>query len=1036
MLHHFGAYEFDEQVFELRHAGHPVPLEPRSLDLLAYFLHNRGRLIRHDELIREVWKGTAVTRSAIAFAVSNLRAALGNGDAAALVTTVHGRGYRFAADATPAPAARAGAALPRSEAGAGEPRSLPFVGRRDELRALAQALERAQSGRRGISLVTGEAGIGKTRLAEEHARRSRAQGCGVFVGRCLEDDAAPDYWPWLQLLRAALESGAASPHAELLRRWVDGAEDWSGPLAVGPAGRGEGDARAARFRLFDAICQLLIAAARRQPILLVLEDLHGADRASLRLLEFVARSSRDARIALVGTYRRAHANPALVELLAALGRDPETRVFELGPLARADVARLVRSALAGAARPDFAEAIYQRTEGHPLFVSEMCRGIERDRERLRSASPSAIAIAGGVRDAIRARVGQISESCRRRLEVASVLGREVDPRQLLQVDDAPPPEHLAAIDEAVAAGLLDADPGMLHLRFCHALVREVIYDAIPLPRRAELHHRAADALCAGLGAARGEHSAELARHLLLAGPLADPTRVVDACVAEARHAASLLAFEAALAHLESAVDVLAQRLPAELARRCDLLLEQVELAAQTGDAPRARTLLPGAVALARQLGSPERLARAALADPGTASPTIIPENDVAVIEEALSGLPATATPLRVELLARLSNLLHWSASQERRSEAAEQALAMARGIGDPRALGRALLARHLLLWTPDRIGERLQVARECLRLARASDDRELLAFAHQAHATVYFEQADADRFRHELDALRRLLARTPAPLFAYYRCWLSVVDGTRAFMAGRFDEAERHAREATLREDFDQAEARRWTGLLLFSIRREQGRLAELDPILPLIAAQDAPLHAWRSALVLLHAAAGRTQQARDEFALIASGSWRDRRDATWLPTLALLAQVTALGRDRDQAQVLLAQLEPYADRILVLAQGVGSFGTVARHLGLLNFSLGRHARAVRHFERALEIATRWDAALWVARGQCELASALLAQGLPRERARALELRAEGVAAARRLGAEPLAWLAEQAHVPPLRSSTQGRPGSVTLTKR
>jgi DNA-binding winged helix-turn-helix (wHTH) protein/tetratricopeptide (TPR) repeat protein len=1020
MLHRFGAFEFDERVFELRRSGRRVPLEPRALELLAYFLHHRGRLIRHDELIREVWQGTAVSRSAIAFAVSNLRAALGaDAQSEPYVATVHGRGYRFAAGETPAP-------MPELAAPERAPAPL-FVGRSLELRALAQALERAHSGRRCISLLAGEAGIGKTRLAEEHAERSRAQGFGVYVGRCLEDDAAPDYWPWLQLLRSALDGEAPTPHTAPLRRFAQGAEDWSRALGLGDGGT----LGAARFRLFDAISQFWMLAARRRPLLLVLEDLHGADSASLSLLQFLARSSRDARIALLGSYRSAHPGPALVELLAALGRDPETRVFELGPLARSEVALLVRNALGDDPRPDFAEAVWQRTEGHPLFVGEMCRGIERDRERLRGAAPDAIAIAGGVRDAIRARVARVSPSCRLRLEAASALGRDVDPRLLLQVDDAPASEHLAALDEAIAERLLEADAGMARLRFCHALVREVIYEAIPLPRRAELHHRAADAL----SAAPAEHAAELARHLMLAGPLADPLRVAAACVAEARRAASLLAFEAALAHFDQAIGVLAQRAPGELALRCDLLLEQTELAARTGDGARARTCLTGAVALARQLRSPERLTRAVLADPGASartSPKIIPENDVAVLEEALRGLPATATPMRVELLARLSNLPHWSEDQRRRREAAAQALEMARALGDPRALGRALLARHLVLWTPDHLDERLQVADECLRLARTSDDRELLAFAHQARATVFFEQADAEQFRHEIDAMRRLLERTPGPLFGYYRCWLAVVDGSRAFMGGRFDEAERLAREAARLEGVDAAEARRWTGLLMFSIRREQGRLAELDPLLPLITAQDAPVHAWGASLVLLHAAAGRREQAREGLALLSSGRWRARRDATWLPTLAMLAQVTALGRDRERAEALLAELEPYADRILVLAQGVGSFGTVARHLGLLNLALDRSAAAVRHFESALEIAERWDAELWLAVGRCELASALLAQG---KRARARTLHAEGVASARRLGLAPLAWWIEQASEPPRRPPPPNGRGAVTLIK-
>ena len=223
MLHRFGEFEFDERIYELRRDGSPVAIEPRSLDLLAYLLHHRGRLVRHDELIREVWRGTTVSRSAIAFAVSNLRAALGKEAAGAYVHTVHGRGYRFAVGATPSHDADD---LARETQAADAGRSaLPFVGRLRELLALEQALERAAGGRRCLSLLAGEAGMGKTRLAEEHAEQARARATGVLVGRCLEDDAAPDYWPWLQLVRGALEQDAPRDAPLFLRRWAEGASD-------------------------------------------------------------------------------------------------------------------------------------------------------------------------------------------------------------------------------------------------------------------------------------------------------------------------------------------------------------------------------------------------------------------------------------------------------------------------------------------------------------------------------------------------------------------------------------------------------------------------------------------------------------------------------------------------------------------------------------------------------------------------------------------------------------------------------------------
>ena len=214
MVYRFEEFSFDDSRFELRRDGEPVAAEPRWLELLRYLIRNRQRLVLYSDIARDVWRQSVVSRSAISYAVSRLRRVLD--DDGNIVRTIHGRGFRFAADVT----TLAQASTP--EAHGPTSWQVPFVGRDRELAALSASLDAAFSGRRQLDLLSGEPGIGKTRLAEEHAARATARGAHVAVSRCLEASGVPDFWPWIQVIRSVNE---ADPHQEIpsaLAGWVDG----------------------------------------------------------------------------------------------------------------------------------------------------------------------------------------------------------------------------------------------------------------------------------------------------------------------------------------------------------------------------------------------------------------------------------------------------------------------------------------------------------------------------------------------------------------------------------------------------------------------------------------------------------------------------------------------------------------------------------------------------------------------------------------------------------------------------------------------
>src|SRR5262249_4124599 len=351
-----------------------------------------------------------------------------------------------------------------------------FVGREVELGRLVRALDRAIGGEGRLLLLVGEPGIGKTRIARELAGRAGALGVAVRWGRCQETEGAPPYWPWVQVLRA---------HEQ-----IEPSADADGALAAlladhVPQGAAVSEAESthARFQLFETIAGALRRRCTEAPLLVLLDDLHWADAASLLLLRFVATEVADARMLVLGTYRevemRRGAGAGMLPELARLGE----RIF-LGGRARPDVARLL-AARAGRPLPDgVVAAVHQVSEGNPFFVEELARTLEG----AAGAPASVLHIPDHIRDVVRHRLAPLSERGRLLLGVASVLGRGVEVTQLAAILGLAPDHALAALDEAARLGLVTVGGSAPDTwRFAHALVRESVYGDLPAAQRVRLH---------------------------------------------------------------------------------------------------------------------------------------------------------------------------------------------------------------------------------------------------------------------------------------------------------------------------------------------------------------------------------------------------------------------------------------------------------------------------------------------------------------------------------------------------------------------
>src|SRR5918997_82621 len=317
-----------------------------------------------------------------------------------------------------------------------------FVGRQREMDELKAALEEALSGHGQLLMLVGEPGIGKTRTAQELAAHAETRGAQVVWGWCYEEEGAPPYWPWLQPIRAYVQQRDAEqlqsemgPGAADIAEVVSEVRGKLPSLEPPPALPPE----QARFRLFDSITTFLRNAAQSQPLMLVLDDLHWADKPSLLLLQFLARQLGESRLLVVGCYRdmelsRQH---PLSESLAQLSRLPVFQRELLLGMSREDSGQFIEMTAGVRPSPQLVETIYARTEGNPFFTAEVVRLLS-ERGELRAAEiggPEGIRIPEGVREVIGQRLNRLSEACHGTLTTASIIGREFDFRLLRTLSD-------------------------------------------------------------------------------------------------------------------------------------------------------------------------------------------------------------------------------------------------------------------------------------------------------------------------------------------------------------------------------------------------------------------------------------------------------------------------------------------------------------------------------------------------------------------------------------------------------------------------
>jgi hypothetical protein len=815
-----------------------------------------------------------------------------------------------------------------------------LLGRGDELAELEDALDRALRGEGGLCLLVGEPGIGKTRLAEELVQRAQTRGAEAVWGRCWDGGGAPAYWPWTQILGRLL--GAADPDAFAADRGLLG--------HIVPELRPDGAAAPplaaeARFDLYRAVAGAIRQRAAATPQVIVLDDLHVADLSSLQLLQFVARELRSTRALVLGTYRdvEARLTPELGAALARLGR--EGRTTALRRLDR-DAVRTWLEASAGPVAPRLEQLVFQTTQGNPLFVDEIVRLLV-SQGLVAGDAPASLPIPYGVREAIRQHLDLLPPGARAVLEVAAVLGGEVESGLLAAACGESPSGVADILAAAVAAGVL-VDRGAGRHRFGHALIAEVLVRDLMTSRRRAIHLAAAAALEALSGADRvGARSAEIAHHLIEGGAI---DRAADhAEFAAAAFSAAGAADEAARM-LARAAAALAP-LPDRERRRAELLLAQAAATMQAGQVRAGKALCVEAAALARRLSDPIMLARAALAHGSEIQAAHLDQDLIRLLEEALAALGDREPALSIRLMARLAGARTPSVDPSREIATGREAIARARQLGDAATLAAAIgsaMAAFIDYVDP---AERAELNRELVSLQISLGE----PVAHRTRLRLFIDLIELDELAEAERVLRECELDVAERRAGHFRWRLALCRATLACARGDFAAAEAAHQDArALRGDLaDDPSAdftfalQRW-GILATGERHDE--LVEHALAIPPARIIDGMSYErlWVAAAL---ARAGRGAEAAR-----ALPAWTDNDALMRAETAstALAAEVAIAAGDRAAAERLYGFLVPHQHRSISWGLfGMHWYGPTDWILGRLAALLGRPDEAARRLAAA-----------------------------------------------------------------------------------
>ncbi len=992
MILRFGAFEFDDDARELRHAGKAVALQPKPFELLALLIRERGRIVSHDELLDALWPDATVAPGSLTRAVSLARRAISDTKQGNAIRSFPRRGYRFCADVVVL--GERGGAPPASTGTASGTDS--FVGRDKALRAVRDAWERSATGQGQVAIVRGRAGIGKTRLTEVLSTEFGDKGARVILARARDSEGVPAFWVWAQVLRTLLEDPQLSgPIRELEREMAHRIPELGEKIE-----RNEVGAAGNRFLLFDAVARVLVRASRERPLLLIIEDLQWVRDGSLRLLEHVTAEISNSAVLLIATVRdepRERAHP-LHRTLALLQQMGHCATVTLGSLSRKEVGDLLRQSLGANAPADLTSELFVRTEGVPLFLREAIRWLadHGDFDQPEAIGRLGVILPDTSLDLIRRPLNTLGAACSELVCAAAVIGREFSVPTLASVADCTRGDALELLDEAVCAGIVEPIPDdAVGFRFLHALFQEAAREALPAAQRARLHFRTAARLEQQHAGDLDRVMSALAHHHYHGMAVGDPERTLTYSLRAAELAQDALAFEQAAVHYERAIQSLDQQDTIDPEHRLRVLLALGDAHRAAGERAGRRMAYLQAQQTAKALDRPADFARAAIGLCDLSEWAIRDQEAEAAVVEAIDWLGDAEPVLRAQLTTRrayIATQINQTFEQQNEAESlARTAVEQARAAGDPDALQEALYALHLILSGPDHFDERRALTLEMAEVAPRSNNLDPVVIGLIDVSCDRLALGDTKGQKEFRDRALELIGENGLPSQRWH---LNVYAAGCKLLAGRFDEVLETTQDAfALGQRIEHPYAFGCYIAHRLGVMRERGEYeAQISLLQQALEFEEGPVHWIRALLGQAELRRGQPDAAREHFEILAVDPFRDiPRSIRWTNTIQEIALLCAELGDAERAAPLCGLLEPVAHHHALFPTAVLYGGPVSYGLARLYETQSRIDDARDCYAAAIEAATLLEARPVEARIRFDLGAMELRHGSPSDARAQLE---------------------------------------------
>jgi class 3 adenylate cyclase/tetratricopeptide (TPR) repeat protein len=872
--------------------------------------------------------------------------------------------------------------------------SAVFVGRAREREGLVESLKAVGAGARRVVLVSGEPGIGKTALCAAFAREAFAGGAVVLYGRCDEDLGIP-YQPWAEAL-AHLVGHAPD---DLLAAHVEARGGELVRLAPALATRTEltvassSDGESERYLLFGAVVDVLARLSALAPVVLLLDDLHWADRQTVQLLRHVVSAEAPLRLLVIGTFRESDvgADHPLAEALAALHRESGVERLALRGLGDDELLTLLETT-AGHEMTDegvaLRDALLAETEGNPFFVGEMLRHlaetqaiVQDDQGRwLASADLRTSGLPVSIREVIGRRITRLGPETERALSIAAVIGRDFDLGLLAPVAELDEDTLIDLCDAAVTAAVLTEADMAGRYTFAHALIEHTLYDNLSGSRRARAHRTIAEALEELCGDDPGARIGELAYHWAHATQPQDGVKAIAYAQRAGDRALAQLAPDEALRWYRDALDLLDRASVDDPHRRAALFLGLGDAQRQTGDSAHRETLL-AAARLADDIDAIDILVCAALRNNRGFTSVLgaVDHDRVAVLTRALTRVGDTDSPDRARLLALSCAERNYDADLDDRLAMAVEAVDIARRTGDQAALVDAICFSFESISMPETLDLRRRWTAEACNLADALGDPTARRFANQGRFLTALEAGDLATMRTAFAIWKSESERIGQP---FNRWQIAYASAMRRMLEGDLDASERAATEAlTLAGAAGQLDAITVYGGQLITVCWAQGRLHELVPLIEQSVHDNPGLPAYRAALVWAKSYEDPHGEVTRLLDTEVTGDFPMFADFTWLAAHEFWADAAARAEHRPAAAALYGRLLPWRDQFATTHVTVA--GGVTHYLGLLAHTLDHHDDADQWFTQALALHERMEAPFFVALTQTARAALLADRNHP-----------------------------------------------------